>query len=1021
MPAVSPRPMHIPAGLPLDETTRLEIIEAGQANVINLNVRQRERGTLEKRLGFGPLSSVRLDDTSRPAGARIFQRGDAIAVIDGTMIDVYAPTASAGPNVTRGRVPEASVKLRSAPAFGTFMQLEDAAYVAGYVILSYLVYVGTTAYHGIAILDESTGAIVRGPETIDSSTSISDVRLGSYGPYVLAFTADTAAAQIRVQYLDTESAATIETGWHLAATVTGFNTGFDCGNAASDDHVAMAFGSTGNSSRRITVKAMTVMGESQTVNIDTTTALDADDARCVAISENGDTLWVAYFDGVIPTVVGLDPANISGTPLATAIPSVSLGALTPDSVQVCTRSGSGKAVVFYRGFDGTAHALNYASYAWPIKTSSGTAAADGFLAPFGGAYIVSRPFLRNGRVYAHFDSHGFGGFEGVLCDCTPENLIPYMRPVAVALPRGEHGRSVSSKYRTVPLDSFRYLAPLLVVEGILTAGARMVEYNFGDPGRWRASDLNGSTYLNGGVNSQFDGARVFELGFLVAPATPQTSNATGTGLTLTHGRCYVVTFEHVDGDGRRHISGVSAPCAISGSQTNKAVTVKVPPCAITSRGDSASLARSSVRARFWATADANVGQPPYHLVGEVVSDPDLFLLTFSDTMQESDLATQELLYGAGDLPGTNGASQDHRAPRGWTCMVSYNGLLVGAQGSAIEWTAQNIDGEGVWTSPVFAGNVQGSVTALEAQDGSVFAFTERRIFAMAGDPPSDNGSSGGLGTPRALACDLGSIDGITVVTSMGIFFRSARGIEILNRGGSVQWIGERVRQTLATFPVLTSAVLDDVNGLVRFSLAAASSGGVVSGNGRTLIFDLTLGTWIGVDDQRGSNASEPSQDACMATVAGKRRYAWLGADGVVHYEKLPTDSDAYLDGSSFVTSQYAIPPWKLGLQQEQRVYEVTALVEQHSACGLTIEIAHDLGPYGVDPDKVWTESAALSQRRFPFRPEARGSAIAYRLRDTAPAVNGTGRGFTFIGLSADVAPIQGATRGTPRLDTSLRR
>jgi hypothetical protein len=301
-------------------------------------------------------------------------------------------------------------------------------------------------------------------------------------------------------------------------------------------------------------------------------------------------------------------------------------------------------------------------------------------------------------------------------------------------------------------------------------------------------------------------------------------------------------------------------------------------------------------------------------------------------------------------------------------------------------------------------------------------FKEDRIFAVAGEAPSDNGLQGGLGTPRLIASDVGCIEpNSIVVTSLGIFFQSRRGIEILTRAQSVEWIGEPIGKTLADFPVVSSAVLDDRNSLVRFTLAEYESGGVVDDDGRTVVFDLSIKAWIGTDDVSGSSASEPAQDAAQIYLGGEWRYAWLGTDGTVYYERNAGDPDECLDGTEFVTAQYELPPWKLGLQQEQRIYEMELLFERHTAAGISIEVAEDFGAYDAGLEKVWAEGALVGQRQVPFRPPPRSTAVQLRVRDTAPAVLGSGRGFSFIGISADIAAKQGPTRGTTRLNTGLRR
>ena len=103
------------------------------------------------------------------------------------------------------------------------------------------------------------------------------------------------------------------------------------------------------------------------------------------------------------------------------------------------------------------------------------------------------------------------------------------------------------------------------------------------------------------------------------------------------------------------------------------------------------------------------------------------------------------------------------------------------------------------------------------------------------------------------------------------------------------------------------------------------------------------------------------------------------------------------------------------------VWSGIALFEAAGAAGLKVEIAYDYAPYSSANDKVWAEAAVLGQRQLDWRPKTRGQSMRFRISDTAPAVLGSGLGLTFIGMSLDTAPKQGATTGTPRLATALRR
>ena len=109
------------------------------------------------------------------------------------------------------------------------------------------------------------------------------------------------------------------------------------------------------------------------------------------------------------------------------------------------------------------------------------------------------------------------------------------------------------------------------------------------------------------------------------------------------------------------------------------------------------------------------------------------------------------------------------------------------------------------------------------------------------------------------------------------------------------------------------------------------------------------------------------------------------------------------------------------MQQEQRLWSGTLLFQRNTAAGLKLEVAYDYAAYSAANDKTWTEANTSGQRQLEFRPKSRGGAMKFRISETAPATLGTGQGFTFIGLSVDIAPKQGSTRGTPRLDPALRK
>lgn len=1010
----APQTMHVPAGVAIDECLRVELADVGQSNRANRNVRGTDRGSLEKRLGFGALSALRSDGTSRTSGNRLIAHKNFVCSIDGTYLDRYAETPAV--SVLGGVMPAASVSTRTvAVATST---LFDVCTTNGYVasIARSTDTVGAL-YSFFATIETIAGVAIQSNAYIFSDASADRCALGAYGNYFILFVWVESDANIFAYYLNTTSMATIAAGWTLIGAVATDkeaitpSSSSQCAVQGTSTGVAFAYINNSAGTSRATVSLVTIAGVVDTTTVNTSSVTPDNIALQGSFS---DTLWVAWNEGASVKVQGLNGSlNVIST---TGLVATALSAPT-DGIFVVSGStaASGQLAVH----DGTSNYFQMQSFA----TSAGATVQVGTQNTLFDVRLSAHPVSIGGRQYGLFrsgreiDPLSLG--TSILCDWTDcfELGSAVLRPVAVAFNDLTIGHADGSFPHAIALSATTFAYPHQVERSSIGVSTELVIYDLADRGRWQSCSHNGSLYFSGGILSYYDGARVAEASYLHAPRAPGATDS-GAGSGPTGDYRYVTTFETTDGDGNWCLSRVSLPSNLL-SIANNVATVKVSPLSITGRlNSSIPFLVGSLRVCLYRTLAG--GEPPYYFLANLENDVST-QLTFSDSAVDADISSNRTLYGTGALPGTGGA-QDRRAPPYCQDVVSYNGMLVVASGADLWWSGQTIGGEGVWFSPAFQVPIDndGAITALATQDGTLYVFKRSTILSVAGEAPSDSGATGGLGSPRILATDVGCIDASSIcVTSVGIFFQSDRGIELLTRSQSVApFVGERVQNTVAIYPVCTSAILDPKRSLVRFSMASAESGGRASGPGVTLVYDLTIQAWISIDDYP---STEVATSACVVKLDDEFRYAWLGVDGVVHYERIEGDSNECLDGTSFVPASYTLPPWKVGLQQEQRIYEMEMLVERQSAAGLTIEVAHDFGAFGAEPDKVWTETETIGQRQLPFRPKPRGNAIQLRVTDTAPAVLGTGRGFTFVGISADITAKQGASRGTTRLNPELRR
>lgn len=1027
--------LELPFVAGFDESVQEEIQGASTAFSTLENGRYSKRGGYEKRLGFEALSASRIDASTRTSGRRLFMNGDQLCTIDGTYVDARSDVGA----VVRGRVPEASVRLRDAPTAGLLFRMNTTAYSVDTLIEpcsdvvtcgNYTAHAwatgsdadGTTQYAMAALTETATGTVLVGPTALDTGDIIR-VGLASYSTYIIAAVYDLDAGEIRGYKLDTTSAATLTIGWQsigtLANDVATYATTVTAPAVVNlgASAVAIAYANDSGSFDWITVKRVNQTG------VITTTTLTAtnDIPGIVSLSEHGSQLLVAWVDdpgGSSPWDVNARELNASSLSAITPIFTAFSGVGSPAFVFVSGRAATGKYVIYFNNFE-------YASWMQPIVSSAGSINFDGSPARLMNAVIRGRPLEIDGRMYGHFTGAHYGTDypeEFVLCDCTPDGtgaggLRTYLRPVANPIVRGLFANYGFRICRVGTTD--RYFTMFTVRKSGTTFGSMIAEYDFADSDRWSPCQVNGVTCLGGGVTSILDGTRVIESGFLCAPKRMRLDAAGVGSLTLSIGRTYVCTYEEVDSNGNWHVSGVSPPSASSGPIGGGSQPVFGLPLCITSRGLITapiypfSESVSALRIAIWATLDGN--GPTYYRLAEVENDPNELEWGYVDEVSDAVLATRAKLYSTGSLPSTQGSSLDHRAPPGLIHLVAFSGMIVGANGKTLWFSSQPIDGEGQWWSSAFTQVVDEEITGLAVQDGTLMVFSRGRVWAVSGEPPADNFSSGGLGVPRRLAIEYGCVNAKSIVTTeAGTFYESDRGIELLTRGQTVQFVGDKVQDTLAAYPVITAATLDSRNGLVRFELAETSTEGIATGDGSTLVFDLIVGAWVSRDIPPDDG---PAQDAAMVLVDEEWRYARLGADGVVQCERLESAADAHLDGSDWVTMR-AITTWMhiAGVHGEQFIDQVLLLARRITGHDLTISLAFDYSDVYTSFQTFTAAQVGALAREWLVKEVAQttSNAIRVKLEDATPSSGdvGTGKGSKWICLTLNGQPHRGPKRST---------
>ena len=405
----------------------------------------------------------------------------------------------------------------------------------------------------------------------------------------------------------------------------------------------------------------------------------------------------------------------------------------------------------------------------------------------------------------------------------------------------------------------------------------------------RAAPIGDGALLAGAVCLWADGSGAMPYGFQHAPKIHSVTAVTGGGL-LAGVYSYIAVYAWTDALGVKHRSAPSP--AMTGTTAGADLTLDVAVCtaSLSSKQQDGRLefeAASPVTIELYRTIIGGAGDHYKLIETDGISRPNAATATMSDALPDSDissgatvtLASQEKVYTeTGELP-------DNPPPAGLTSTTHRGRLWVLDPTRRTAWASKN-QTENPRVAPGFnAAFVLGFASdkyAFASLDEKLVVFGENDIDTVYGEGPTVDGLNNDWQIQRVQS-DVGTKYPRSVVTCpAGVAFLSTRGIELLDRGLNVTWIGRAVQTTLATYPVITSAVLVPEHEEIRFTCQTTSG---VAGNGIVLAYDYVAKMWFTRPYTDAGTASKPMVDAAL--ISGV--YTMLTAGGKV-YQEDPTYS-----------------------------------------------------------------------------------------------------------------------------------
>lgn len=537
-------------------------------------------------------------------------------------------------------------------------------------------------------------------------------------------------------------------------------------------------------------------------------------------------------------------------------------------------------------------------------------------------------------------------------------------------------------------------------------GINLAQFSINTSGQY-SSEIAGALHLTGGQLWEYDGVTPVEHGFQVWPENMAFSDTTTGGNLSAQQYYYQFTYEWTDGAGNLHRSAPSIPLLVdlsgSGTSTNE-VTLYVPTLRLTYKVQPNPVRIVGYR---WSVA-----QQVYYqftsITSPTVNNPAVDYVTITDTLADSSILGQTLLYTTG------GVIEDIAAPASIASALFNNRLwLIDAEDRNLLWFSKQViestpvemsDLLTIYVAPTTgAQGSTGPMTALSAMDDKLIIFKKDAAYYINGIGPDNTGANSSFSDPIFITATVGcSNPNSIVLMPNGIMFQSDKGIWLLGRDLSTNYIGAPVEKYNSN-TVKSAQAIPGTN-QVRFILD----------NNITLMYDYYFNQW----------GTFTNLQAISATL-WQSAHTYLNEFGQIYQETPGT----YLDGSTPVLLSM-VSAWinLAGLQGFERFYFANLLGTYYTPYKLSVGLAYDYNPsytqiITVVPDNyapswgneaVWGSGQAwggpgnvFTARLFPERQKCQSFQISIQeLYDNSFSVP-AGQGLTLSGLALIVGVKKG--------------
>lgn len=512
-------------------------------------------------------------------------------------------------------------------------------------------------------------------------------------------------------------------------------------------------------------------------------------------------------------------------------------------------------------------------------------------------------------------------------------------------------------------------------------GANLAKFNYGLT-NLSTKEIGNNLLINGGFLGMYDGQQFVENNFFVFPDSVEVSTiGSGSfGGVSAQQYYYQSIYEWQDNKGNIFRSAPSVPVGVTVGSANAFNVINVPLPRLTYKNN---VPQSPVQIALYRWS---VATPLYYNVQSfIVNSASQFLdsVAMIDARNDAQIIGGEIIYT------NNGAVVEDVNGPACTAFTTFDSRfwLIDAEDQNLLWfSKQVIENTPVEMSDFFtfyvAPNVgsegpTGNMKCLAPMDDKLIIFKQSAIYYINGVGPDNGGNNNQYSDPIFVTSAVGCVvPNSIVLIPGGLMFQSSKGIWILGRDLSTQYIGKDIETQVLGNVVLSALTVPQTN-QVRFTM----------NTGVVLLYDYFVQQWGTFNGVPGISSTLYQN---LHTFVNSSSTLFQETPGIYQDGTIPTVM-------SFTTGWMSLA----GLQGYERIYRAYALGTYYTPHNYTMAIGYDYNPsilqtITANPTNVTGSGSQVEQWQLNFQKQ---SCQSFQLTFNEVSSQSAGQGLTMSGIN----------------------